>query len=198
MVLSKRKFEIASQDTIVLSRLLAMTWSESLKSFKLMQKRIGHGDDTLEECVQSPPRKRSRLSSPPPKRVSFAEDRNTINHHDYSTEDIQRSWLGDDEYQAIRAENKATILTIKSANCSLGELDASKICLRGLEEQVSIVIFRACRTRQKKFVERILKRQFIQRKMGISEPDAIGSLSFAMSKNDRSRALKAASIDASC
>jgi hypothetical protein len=155
-----------------------------------------HGLPAEMMLVHPPAKKRRRLAK---KTVRFAEDRNSVRSRHVSTEDLNKSWLQPEEYEKIRENNWATLRAIKSVGGNVSGLDINKVCVRGLELIIGIVVFHSTsRRKQPEFAEKILIQHRVEKDLGFSDPDSLRILSQALSKADQARALKIASIDACC
>lgn len=149
--------------------------------------RVTRGDD------QYAPNKKRRVSK---NTVRFCEDKNTVVYRHLSNEDLKRAWMNQDEYKAIRRENRNTIVALKKVMGKLHILD-SEYCIRGLETFISILIFGADRKKNLKIVRAILNEQNMQRTSGIFDPTTLTAVSMILSRDSRIQALQSASFDAS-
>jgi len=138
-----------------------------------------------------PPKKRLRT-----KKVRFDDTKNTIKYRHLIKEDLKNAWMQEHEYQAIREENRQTILAIKAAEGQVSALDSQKFCVRGLEEQISFFLFQSERTRQRKLIRCIVQEQKTLKQMGCFDPKVLRALSMTLSRDARSKAIRLAFIDA--
>ena len=138
-----------------------------------------------------PPKKRLRT-----KKVRFDDTKNTVKYRHLIKEDLQNAWIQEDEYQAIREDNVQTILAVKAAKGKMSALDSQKFCIRGLEEQVSVFLFKSERTRQRSLIRRIVQEQNALKKMGCFDPNFLKGLSMTLSREARTKAVRLAFIDA--
>jgi hypothetical protein len=145
------------------------------------------GDD------QYAPNKKRRLWK---KTVRFCDDKNTVVYRHLSNEDLKRAWMNQDDYKAIRQENRNTLVALKKVMGKLHILD-SEYCIRGLETFISILIFGADRKKNLKIARVVLNEQNIQRASGISDPTTLTAVSMILSRESRIKALQSASFDAS-
>ena len=163
----------------------------------LLQARMAARKRSLAACMPSrrPFKKRCFV---PKKAVRFDEDHNSVHYRHASREDLFNTWLQQNDYHLIREENRATLKALNKAKGNISHLDATQLCVRGLEEQISVYLFNSSRDRQRKFVKIILVQYKFQRKCGFWNPDSLCMLSASLSKQDRAKALKIATIDAFC
>ena len=145
------------------------------------------GDD------QYAPNKKRRLSK---KTVQFCEDKNTVVYRHLSNEDLKQAWMNQDDYKAIRQENRNTIVALKKVMGKLHILD-SEYCIRGLETFISVFLFGTDREKNLKIARVILNEQNIQRASGIFDPTTLTAVSMILSRESRIKALQSASFDAS-
>ena len=125
--------------------------------------------------------------------VDFNELANKVHYRSYGEGDLERSWIQQSEYKEIKEGTKKTLLAIKEAGGKLSHLDVKKHCVRGLENSVATLLFRADRRPHKRVIRRVLKVQHSQR----ADASAIKKLYATLSRNSIRRALDLARIDAS-
>jgi hypothetical protein len=142
---------------------------------------------------QYAPNKKRRLSK---KTVRFCEDKNIVVYRHLSNEDLKRAWMNQDDYKAIRLENRNTIVALKKVMGKLHILD-SEYCIRGLETFISILIFGTDRKKNLKIVRLIVNEHNRQRAAGIFDPATLTTLSMILSRESRIKALASASFDTS-
>jgi hypothetical protein len=158
------------------------------------EKTTAHPKRSLGGHDQYAPNKKRRISK---KTVRFCDDdKNTVVYRHLSDEDLKRAWMNQDEYKAIRHENRNTIVALKKVMGKLHVLD-SKYCIRGLETFISILIFGTDRGKNLKIVRVILNEQNIQRASGVFDPTTLTAVSMILSRDSRIKALQRASFDAS-
>jgi hypothetical protein len=145
---------------------------------------------SLDDCR---PLKKQRLTR---KTVRFNEEKNTVQFRYASAEDLQNAWLQSKDYKSIRDENRETLLAITNVKGNIHALNANEFCIRGLEEQISVYIFRTAREKQRKFSKLVFVQHKIQQKHGLSDPDTLRKISDKLSQVDRTKAIKIAIIDA--
>jgi len=137
--------------------------------------------------------KRRRLSKPT---VRFAEEKNTVRVRAASSEDLNKAWLQQADYDMIRENNRSIILAVMKAGGNISTLDMNEACVRGLEQHICVYVFNGNPKRQREFSRNICNQYREQRKMGVSDPESLSLLSSILSRADQMKALKIASIDA--
>jgi hypothetical protein len=153
-------------------------------------------DLRAELSVCPPPSKKRRIAK---KIVSFAEDLNTVRSRHVSDEDLNNSWLQSEDYKKILENNRSTLRAVKMivGRGNVSGLDINKVCVRGLEQVICMVVFNTIsRRKQREFAEKVLIQHRVEKDLGFSDPDSLRILSQALSKADWARALRTASIDA--
>lgn len=124
------------------------------------------------------------------KSVRFADDSfNQVHTRYYDTLDLQNAWMQQSDYQAIRIDNRNTLLEIKRVKGHMSQINNKQFCIRGLEEQISVILFRGERSLQRRVVRSIMFELNAQRYLGIHDPLPIASLYSMMAKPFVQRAL---------
>jgi hypothetical protein len=178
--------------------------------------RIDDGFQAAEQLVISLLAKSSRLSLQPASRrsslphlpskkrriigktVSFADNDLSVHYIDETNEtnEVCYRWYQKHEYKKIKEENSRTLLAFSKASAQSAMLDETEYCLRGLEKQISVLVFQIpYRNRQKKVVRSVLNLQQIQRSMKRRDSAALREMSLIVSKQDNLLAIKTASMD---
>lgn len=154
--------------------------------------------------TQTAPGRRSSLPPLPAKKrrihektVRFAENDLSIKYiHETKETEEESRWYQKHEYTKIKEENSRTLLAFSKASGQSALLDESEYCLRGLEKQISILVFQIpYRNRQKKVVRSVLSLQQIQRSMQRRDSAALREMSLIVSKQDNLQAIQIASMD---
>lgn len=138
-----------------------------------------------------PPKKRQRLA----KRVRFDEGSNTVQTRLVSNENDRESWLQSAEYEAIREQNVLTIIALKKAQGQVSLLNSKEVCVRGLEGAIFKFLFRTKGSSQRKITKAVVELHRAQCKLGSANPEELHSFATCLTANDKTRALKAASVD---
>ena len=160
--------------------------------------RTGKHSLKLDAVSRLSPTKRRRVTKKNKKSVRFAEENNTIRTRHVSNDDLLNAWLQSHDYDQIKLNNRTSLLTLQSTNGDISNLDINTVCVRGLEKLISVYLFNGNHLSQQKHAKHILMQQQVEKSLGISDPDGLRSLSVALSKADRARAVTIAKIDASC
>ena len=175
----------------------------------------GNVDTDGAAVVVSPSRpfkKRRVLLFQKKKSVCFQEDKNTIVLIERAPQDLQNSWLSQDDYKTIGQGNKETLIAITRAKGDLSYLNADRICPRGLEEYISQLLFpsdssdsncsssRSTTTdnRVRKYVHMVLMQAQFQRKCGVNDPESLGRFAAYLSRDSCRKALRMAKMDSYC
>ncbi|KAL7581046.1 hypothetical protein ACA910_005850 [Epithemia clementina (nom. ined.)] len=156
--------------------------------------------------VKKPRHNNNKISQPKPlalptKRrrcVDFDDLSTKVHYRSYDEGDLERCWIQQDEYKEIKEDTKRTLLAIKKSGGNLSSLDVQKHCLRGLEQSIATILFRADRRPHRRIVQRVLRVQQTQRMKGQSyDPSVIRTMYSMMTKHSVRRAIDLARIDAS-
>lgn len=107
-----------------------------------------------------------------------------------------RRWYQEDDYKRIKQENLDTLIAISHANGKVTTMDATEFCIRGLEQQINTLLLQMPLNRQKKVVQSVLCLQQVQRNMQAQDEKAIREMSRIISKHDKLKAWKIATMDA--
>jgi hypothetical protein len=139
--------------------------------------------------------KKRRVSG---KAVKFADSHLSVHYLNElkGTDESHFRWYQKHEYNKIKEENSRTLLAFSKAGAQNAMLDETEYCLRGLEKQISVLVFQIpYRNRQKKVVRSVLNLQQIQRSMKRRDSAALREMSLIVSKQDNLQAIKNASMD---
>lgn len=189
--------DVRSQDQRIMENAVQAA-EQLLHSLLSSKRRLSSVDVIADPSARSytPPKKKTRTQQK--KEVRFAEDKRV--HVIKTTEDDDfpnRRWYQEHDYKRIKQENAATLIAISKANGKITTIDATAHCVRGLEVQISVLVLQMpYGNRQKKVVRSVLSLQQIQRKMQIQDAIALREMSLIISKQDKLKAWKIATIDA--
>jgi hypothetical protein len=92
------------------------------------------------------------------KSVRFADDscNQIFTRHPYGADDVSNAWMQVSDYQAIRDDNRNTLLELKRVKGHMSLLDDKQYCTQGLEEQISVLLFRNERGFHRKVVQCVI------------------------------------------
>lgn len=162
----------------------------------LLTNRRRLSEQTKTKSLSLPrPAKRRRLHG---KTVRFSDKDQSVHVLDETKEpdELFFRWYQKDEYTKIKEENSRTLLAFSKASTLCATLDETKYCLRGLEKQISTLVFQIpYRSRQKKVVRSVLSLQQIQRSMQRRDSAALREMSLIVSNQDNRQAIQYASMD---
>lgn len=124
---------------------------------------------------------------------------NSIQIHEASYPGIEEArcrWLQRHEYASIREHVRVTLLAIRNAHESNQKLaEDENMCIRGLEKQIMIWVYKVDQNRWRKIPTRIVGRQKRQRRVGIENQEMLRSFSMILSEESRQRAILRAESD---
>ena len=131
----------------------------------------------------------------PKKTVSFSALAN-IKVREISREELNESWIQPEEYSEIEHGRKQCLETVKRA--ILGRApppDPSEYCVYGLEQQLSSKKVLERKMKNLQYRRLLLEEQDVQRICGVSDPQALQTLSEVFSQQAIWRARRRASTD---
>lgn len=136
--------------------------------------------------------KHEQPSNKSKKSVSFSALAN-VSVREISREELNASWIQPEEYSEIEQERKQCLETIKRA--LLGEAPApnpTEYCIYGLEQQLSPKQVLERKLKNMQYRRLLLEEQHAQRCCGVSDPQALQTLSELFSQQATRRAQRRA------
>jgi hypothetical protein len=133
------------------------------------------------------PIKAKKTTTKTKRSVSFS-NMATFTTRSISEQDLRTMWYEDEEYGAFFEECKRTVAAIKKADGGLSTLDPTEFCVRGLEQFLCPKEMIARQNNTKKYIRVMLRQQYVQRRIGQSDPGRLQALSELFSKNASKRA----------
>jgi hypothetical protein len=110
--------------------------------------------------------------SPPPKRVSFAEDA-LLYSGDVTAEEAIRGWYTVGDYQGFKKDLKEAIRMIKKNGFNIDNIESAGQCLRGFEPYFSLEINRGIKHARATALRNVLREQQRQIQLGIHDDEAM-------------------------
>jgi hypothetical protein len=136
-------------------------------------------------------RKRPRVQ----KSVRFDEGRNMVCEIMVDQADLKRAWMQPEEYEAIRLGARYTILAIKNAERGFGIDAIEDVCIRGLEGQILVYVYKTDRKKYRKQVQLVVDEHKFQRSQGFENDESIRALYATLTRESLVRALDMAKVD---
>ena len=134
--------------------------------------------------------------TPPPKRVSFAEDA-LLYSSIVPIEDVRQQWYNGEDYKGFKKDRKDAVRLIKKSGFRIDNIELAGNCLRGFECYFSLEINRKIKLARETAVRNVLKEQYRQFQLGIYDDEAMRAEYSKSSQWIRTNALQLGANDAS-
>lgn len=156
---------------------------------KHYQHQLALRDLVLAQHQKQLPIKAKKTTTKKPKRsVRFSNMASVTTRPTTSKSELDTMWYHDNEYTAFDQERRRTIAAIKNVNGDLSSLDPTVYCVRGLEQQLSTKQVLARRLKAKQYTHVVLRQQYVQKRIGRSDPDRLQAISEMFSRQATQRA----------
>lgn len=133
--------------------------------------------------------------TPPPKRVTFAEDA-LLYSSNVTIEEVKRQWYVEEDYKGFKKDRKDAVRLIKKNGFKIDNIELAGNCLRGFECYFSLEINRKIKLARETAVRNVLKEQYRQYQLQIFDEEAM-SMEYGKATHwIRANALQLAANDA--
>lgn len=172
--------------------------AEQLMNALLSKKRPLSFESTVCDSRQFVVRKKKRPALQLSKAVRFAKEKRVHAMRETDDDDFPNCcWYQEQDYERIKQDNRETLVALSKANGKIATIDATEHCIRGLEVHINVLLLQIpFGNHQRKVVQSVLSLQQTQRKMQSHDAVALREMSLIISKQDKLKAWKVATIDA--
>jgi hypothetical protein len=129
------------------------------------------------------------------KRVRFAEGNDVAFRH-VTQEELLKTWCRPREYESFKKDCQHTAMEYRRAQGDITRLNPAKVCLRGLEQQLTRTSIMTRRMTIASTIHMVLHEQLSQKATGQSNPERVREVAKVMSESARMRAFAVAAFDA--
>lgn len=149
---------------------------------------------SLDKSPSAGKRKKRKFSRD--KSVTFATCVKVYRQESIDEAEIKGKWMQRHEYASIRERIKTTLQVVRySHENNLKVVEHDYLCIRGLEKQILVFVFRVDQRRWRKITNRVVEYQKQQRRVGIEDQEILRSFSMLLSEDSRRCALTRAVRD---
>ena len=127
--------------------------------------------------------------------VRFSQRDNIAFRH-VTQKELMNTWYRPAEYESFKKDCERTVHKFRDARGDITRLDPVKICLRGLEQQLTRESIVTRRIAISSTIQMVLQEQLYQKTTGQSNPDRVREICRVMSASARRRATTVAAFDA--
>jgi hypothetical protein len=142
------------------------------------------------------PIKVEQIPSKAKRSVRFSNINSTVTSTlEISEEELRTMWYKDEEYSSFKQECRRTLTAIKTAKGKLSALDPTEYSVQGLEQFLSTKQMASRKKKAKRYIDVMMRQQYVQKRTGRSDPSRLKSLSEMFSKQAGQRAYLRGVID---
>jgi len=129
------------------------------------------------------------------KGVRFAQHEEVAFRH-VTQDELEKTWYQKADFDSFKGDCVQTAREYNYVAGDVTRLDPSKVCLRGLEQQLTRNSMLTRKITISSTIKMVVREQLCQKSMGYSNPEKVGELSRALSQGARDRAVTVADFDA--